>query len=104
MPNPCCYSCGESFPPYTVKRTSATEIRMTVYHGVEGDEEARAIVICTQCMDRGGYDMWTDKREWEGTTSLLPYSALPFLRDDEHRDDPNQYPSLARLLAQEETP
>ncbi len=106
MANPCCYSCGEPFPPYS-SGTSTTEIWMTVYYGLEDDEPARAIVICTQCMDRGGYDMWTNKREWESTTSRVLYRDLPLLLDEDgdhdHRDDPYKYPLLESLPTRQST-
>lgn len=94
-----CYHCGEAYPVAGPDVPSGTPC-IAMYEGHETNKPScQAIVICTLCMEKCDFDMWTNEREWASTNPLVPYSKLPpFDHDDPDRDDPTRYPTVDQLM------
>lgn len=94
-----CYCCGEKRPPFRPDQ-SAHEIYVAMYEGHQ-EGSCRAIVICSTCMDKGEFDMWTNAPEWNSKNPLVPYHLLPpYDHYAPERDDVSKYPSPQELLDQ----
>jgi hypothetical protein len=92
-----CYCCGEEFPQFHPGLPDGTN-SIGLYEGTD-EGGCRAIVICSACMEKGDFDMWTNEAEWDSKDPAVPYRLLPpYDHDDPERDDPAKYPSPQELL------
>lgn len=98
--NATCYLCGESHPVFEDHEKSEGRNCIAMYEAAEENEPCRAIVICTRCMEKGDFDMWTNRAEWDSKNPAIPHALLPLYdHDDPDRNNPLKYPAPKTLLA-----
>ena len=92
-----CYCCGEKHPVHHPDLPKET-VYIAMYEGHD-ENGCRAIVICSACMEKGDFDMWTNGPEWDSKEPLVPYQSLPpYDHDDPDRDRVSKYPFPQELL------